>query len=66
MQIKKTIEEMDEEARRKHMVKFLFQKKGRTFVTYHEPGSTIRSQDGRLYRVAEDGSMKRIKETTTA
>ncbi len=52
---------MDEEAKRKHMAKLLFQRNGQTFATFHEAGSTIRFQDGKQYRVAEDGSLRRIK-----
>ena len=64
MQIKKTNKEldMDEEARRNHMAKLLFQRNGRTFATYHDPGEIIRFQDGKQYRVADDGSLRRIKE----
>jgi hypothetical protein len=60
---RKTLAEMEEEAKREHMVKLLFQKDGKTYATFHRPGSTIRSQDGKIYQVAEDGSLRRIKKT---
>jgi hypothetical protein len=61
MEIKKTLKEMEDEAKEKYMAKLLFQKDGKTYVTFHEPGSTIQSQDGKIYRISEDGSLRRIK-----
>jgi hypothetical protein len=72
MEIKKTLKQMvydpersltrrEGEAKEKHMVKLLFQKDGKTYASFRKPGSTIQSQDGRRYYVAEDGSLRRIK-----
>ena len=60
IRIGKSLAEMEEEAKRKHMVKLLYQRDGQTYATFHEPGETIRDQGGRTYVVHDDGSLRRI------
>jgi hypothetical protein len=60
--IQKSLKEMEAEAKLKHRVKLLYQKGGQMYATFRSPGDVIRDQGGRVYRVHDDGSLRRIKE----
>jgi hypothetical protein len=60
--IGKSITEMEEEARIKHMIKLLHQKGDQMYVSFREPGQVIRFQDGKRYQIHEDGSLRRVNE----
>lgn len=57
----KSLAKMEREARLKHMTKILFVEKGKTYATFREPGSTVKFRDGKVYRVHDDGSLRRLK-----
>lgn len=54
---KPTLEEMEERAKKEHMVKVY--RDGH--VTFYEPGQKFRDRGGRVYEVQKDGSMRRVK-----
>jgi hypothetical protein len=60
IKLKKTLDQMENEAKSKHWTKLLFIKDGQTYATFRKPGEIIRDHSGRTYLVHDDGSLRRV------
>ena len=61
MQTKKTLEDMEREAKLEHKVKLIHEIGGKKYASFHDPGTRIRDKRGKIYVVDEHGALVREK-----